>query len=80
MASFGNIGAKDKIRKHSEDSTGKSDNRGDLEVNNMEWDDSDDDDNEDDESVLSDISNESTYFNNKLIYQRRALFKKNITL
>lgn len=33
----------------------------------MEWDDSDDDD-DDDDSVLSDISNESKYFSNKLIY------------
>lgn len=32
------------------------------------------------ESVLSDISDENIYFKEKLIYQRRALFRKNVTL
>lgn len=32
------------------------------------------------ESVLSEISNESTYFENKIGFQRRALFRKNATL
>ena len=37
-------------------------------------------DDDGDGSVLSEISNESTYFESKIIYQRRALLRKNATL
>ena len=40
----------------------------------------DSDDSDDEKSVLSEISNESAYFESKLIYQRRALFRKNAVL
>ena len=40
----------------------------------------DDDSDDDAESVLSEISNESMYFENKVGYQKRALFRKNMTL
>jgi hypothetical protein len=41
-----------------------------------------DDDYEDDDndSVLDEIENEETYFKKKMIYQNRALFRKNLTL
>lgn len=42
--------------------------------------DDEEDDEDDKESVLSDISNESTYFQKKVNYQRRALFRKNVSL
>lgn len=35
---------------------------------------------EETDSVLSDISNESSYFEKKVHYQQRALFRKNVTL
>ena len=38
------------------------------------------DDSDDVNSVLSEIDNESTYFENKIQFQRRALFRKNATL
>ena len=39
-----------------------------------------DEEDSDDGSVLSEISDENLYFEKKLIYQRRALFRKNMTL
>jgi hypothetical protein len=39
-----------------------------------------DDNDDDNESVLSEIENEELYFQRKLIYQNRALFRKNFTL
>lgn len=53
-----------------------------TQINHYEDDDYDDDDYEDDdnESVLEEIENEDAYFKKKLIYQNRALFRKNLTL
>jgi len=40
----------------------------------------DDDDENQEDGGLSEISNEATYFEKKVGYQRRALFRKNATL
>jgi hypothetical protein len=45
--------------------------------NDSDSDNSDDDDNT---SVLSEISNESVYFESKVGYQKRALLRKNLSL
>lgn len=42
--------------------------------------DSDSEDADENQSVLSEIDNEENYFENKIQYQRRALFRKNATL
>ena len=64
----------------TEEEAGKTNIKKPNQINHVEDDDYDDDDYEDEDSVLEEIENEDAYFKKKLIYQNRALFRKNLTL